>query len=47
MIYSLPPPYMPYNGVVDVANQWMPTILLNPSCVNAESVTQKWNATII
>ena len=46
-LFSPPPPYMSYNGIVDVANQWMPTILLNPSCVNAESVTQKRNATII
>ena len=38
---------MSYNGLVDVADQRLLSILLNPSCIDAESVTKKRNAKII
>jgi len=41
------PPHMSNDWLVNVAHQWMPTILLNSTIVGVESFTEKRNATII
>ena len=42
-----PPPHLSFYGSVDIADQWMPSIYINPSSVGFEHFTQKGNATNI